>query len=39
VNVVVVTEVDEFLPREVGAIVGDNRIWNVEAIYDVSEEC
>jgi hypothetical protein len=37
-DVVVVAEVKEFLPRELGAIVGDNRVGYAEAIDDVGEE-
>jgi hypothetical protein len=36
--VVVVAEVEEFLPRELGAVVGDDHVGYVEAIDDVSEE-
>jgi hypothetical protein len=36
--VVVVAEVEEFLPRELGAVVGDDRVGYAEAIDDVSEE-
>jgi hypothetical protein len=36
--VVVVVEVEEFLPRELGAVVGDDRVGNAEAIDDVGEE-
>jgi hypothetical protein len=36
--VVVITEVEEFLPRELGAVVGDDRIGDAETIDDVSEE-
>jgi hypothetical protein len=37
-NIVVVAEVEEFLPRELGAIVGDDRVGCTEALDDVSEE-
>jgi hypothetical protein len=37
-DVVVVAEVEEFLPRELGAVVGDDRVGNAEAIDDVGEE-
>jgi hypothetical protein len=37
-NVVVVAEVEEFLPRELGAVVGDDRVGYAEAIDDVGEE-
>jgi hypothetical protein len=36
--VLVVAEIEEFLPRELGAVVGDDRVWNAEAINDVGEE-
>jgi hypothetical protein len=36
--VVVVTEVEEFLPRELSAIIGDDRVGNAETIDDVGEE-
>jgi hypothetical protein len=36
--VVVVTEVEEFLPRELGAIVGDDRVGDAETVDDVGEE-
>jgi hypothetical protein len=36
--VVVVTEVEEFLPRELGAVVSDDRVGYAEAIDDVGEE-
>jgi hypothetical protein len=36
--VVVVAEVEEFLPCELGAVVGDDLVGNAEAIDDVSEE-
>jgi hypothetical protein len=35
---VVVAEVEEFLPRELGAIIGDDRVGYAEAIDDVGEE-
>jgi hypothetical protein len=37
-NVVVVTEVEEFLPREQGDVVGDDRVGYAEALDDVGEE-
>jgi hypothetical protein len=37
-DVVVIAEVEEFLPRELGAIVGDDRVGYAEAIDDVGEE-
>jgi hypothetical protein len=37
-DVVVVIEVEEFLPRELGATVGDDRIGYSEEIDDVGEE-
>jgi hypothetical protein len=37
-DVIVVAEVEEFLPRELGAIVGDDRVGYDEAIDDVGEE-
>jgi hypothetical protein len=37
-DVVVVAEVDEFLPHELGVVVGDDRVGYVEAIDDVGEE-
>jgi hypothetical protein len=37
-NVVVVTEVENFLHRELGAVVGDDRAGYAEAVDDVSEE-
>jgi hypothetical protein len=36
--VVVVTEVEEFLPRELSAVVGDDCVGYDEVIDDVSEE-
>jgi hypothetical protein len=36
--VVVVAEVEEFLPRELGAVVGDDRVGYAEVIDDVGEE-
>jgi hypothetical protein len=36
--VVVVAEVEEFLPRELGVVVGDDRVGYVKAIDDVGEE-
>jgi hypothetical protein len=35
--VVVVAEVEEFLPRELSAIVGDDHVGYIEAIDDVGE--
>jgi hypothetical protein len=35
--VVVIAEVEEFLPRELGAVVSDDRGGYAEAIYDVNE--
>jgi hypothetical protein len=37
-NVVVVAEVEEFLPRELGAVVGDDHVGYAEALNDVGEE-
>jgi hypothetical protein len=37
-NVVVVAEVKEFLPRELGVFVGDDRVGYAEAVNDVDEE-
>jgi hypothetical protein len=36
--VVVVAEVEEFFPHELGAVVGDDRVGNAEVIDDVGEE-
>jgi hypothetical protein len=36
--VVVVAEVEEFLPRELGVVVGDDRVGDTEAVDDVGEE-
>jgi hypothetical protein len=36
--VVVVAEVEEFPPGELGAIVGDDRVGDVETVDDVGEE-
>jgi hypothetical protein len=36
--VVVITEVEEFLPRELGAVVGDDYVGDAETIDDVGEE-
>jgi hypothetical protein len=36
--VVVIAEVKEFLPCELGAVVGDDCVGNAEAIDDVGEE-
>jgi hypothetical protein len=37
-DVVVVAKVEEFLPRELGVVVGDDRIGYAEVIDDVNEE-
>jgi hypothetical protein len=37
-NVVVVVEVEEFLPRELGVVVSDDLVGYAEEIDDVSEE-
>jgi hypothetical protein len=37
-DVVVIAEVKEFLPRELGAIVGDDRVGDAETLDDVGEE-
>jgi hypothetical protein len=37
-DVVVIAEVEEFLPCELGAVVSDDRVGYAEAINDVSEE-
>jgi hypothetical protein len=37
-GVVVVAEVEEFLPCELGAVVSDNRVGYAEAVNDVGEE-
>jgi hypothetical protein len=37
-NVVVVAEVEEFLPRELGAVVGDDRVGYADVVNDVGEE-
>jgi hypothetical protein len=37
-NVVVVTEVEEFLPRKLGAVVDDDPVGYAEAIDDVGEK-
>jgi hypothetical protein len=37
-DAVVVAEVEEFLPRELGAVVDDDRVRYAEAIDDVGEE-
>jgi hypothetical protein len=37
-NVVVVTEVEEFLPLELGAVIGDDRVGYAEEVDDVSQE-
>jgi hypothetical protein len=37
-DVVVVAEVEEFLPRELGAVVSDDRVGYAEEIDDVSEK-
>jgi hypothetical protein len=36
--VVVIAEVEKFLPRELGVVVGDDRVGYAEAIDDVGEE-
>jgi hypothetical protein len=36
--VVVVTEVEELLPRELGVVVGNDRVGDVKTVDDVSEE-
>jgi hypothetical protein len=36
--VVVVTKVEEFLPCELGSVVGDDRVGYAKAINDVGEE-
>jgi hypothetical protein len=36
--VIIVAEVEEFLPRELGAVVDDDRVGDAEAIDDVDEE-
>jgi hypothetical protein len=33
-----IAKFEEFLPRELGSVVGDNHVWYAEAIDDVSEE-
>jgi hypothetical protein len=37
-DVIIVAEVEEFLPRELGAIVGDDRVGYAKAVNDVGEE-
>jgi hypothetical protein len=37
-DVVVITEVEEFLPRELGAVVGNDRVGDAETIDNVGEE-
>jgi hypothetical protein len=37
-NVVVIEEVEEFLPRELGAVVGDDCVGDSESVDDVGEE-
>jgi hypothetical protein len=37
-DVVVIAEVEEFLHRELGAIIGDDRVGYAESIDDFSEE-
>jgi hypothetical protein len=37
-DVVVVAKVEEILPRELGAVVGDDRVGYAEAIDEVGEE-
>jgi hypothetical protein len=36
--VVVVAEVKEFFPRELGAVVGDDRVGDAKTVDDVGEE-
>jgi hypothetical protein len=36
-DVVVIAEVEEFLPRKLGAVVGDDRVGYAKAINDVGE--
>jgi hypothetical protein len=38
-NVIVFAKVEEFLPHEMGAIVGDDRVGYAKAIDDVDLEC
>jgi hypothetical protein len=38
VNVVVVAKVEEFLPCELGAVVGDDHVGYAEALDDVGDE-
>jgi hypothetical protein len=35
-DMVVITEVEEFLPRELGAVVGDDRLGDAETVDDVA---
>jgi hypothetical protein len=37
-NIVVVAEVEEFLPRELGVVVGDDHVRYTKAADDVGEE-
>jgi hypothetical protein len=37
-DVVVITEIDEPFPRELGAVVGDDEVWGPEAEYNVMDE-
>jgi hypothetical protein len=37
-NIVVIAEAEEFLPRELGAVVGDNCVEYVKAVNGVGEE-
>jgi hypothetical protein len=37
-NVVVITELEEFIPRELRAIVHDDGIWESKAVDEVEEE-
>jgi hypothetical protein len=38
-DVVVLAEVQELLASELGAIVGDDGVWDPKAMDDVGEEC
>jgi len=38
VDVMVIVEPEEFLPRELCAIVGYDRVWDTESVDDVREE-
>jgi hypothetical protein len=37
-DVVVIIEIDEPFPRELGAVVGDDEVWDPEAEYNVMDE-